>query len=327
MAKDRSTHGQDRRAFLRGLAGTGAFLSMNGIGELMGQSHSNWMNQIGLELYTVRDLLAKDFEGTIAKVAEIGYKEVEPVGYGNLDPKQFRALLDRYHLTAPSTHAGVTQGPDLEKQLEGQQIMGHKYTEVHAARATAPRVPAAGAPKTGAARALPKRDTEEGVKRTAAQLNRDGKLTQKFGMKVLVHNHTQEYEFVEGSGTKRPQDILLAETDPALVAMQLDVGWASVAGQNIIEMFQKNPGRFELWHVKDATGLKNMDTKLTPNQRRGASKLVPVGEGDVDYKTIFGKAELAGLKHFCIEQDNAAESGDSMAAARTSYVNLKRVLA
>ena len=322
MAKNQSVHGQDRRAFLRGLAGTGgSFLLMSGIGALMGQSISNWKNQIGLELYTVRALPAKDFEGTIAKVAGIGYKEVEPVGYGGLDPKQFRALLDRHGLSAPSTHAGVTSGSDLEKQLEGQQVMGHKYTEVHAAQPGAPRAPAS---KRGPA--LPKRETEEAVKRAAAQLNHDGKLTQKFGMKILVHNHTQEFERLEGSGTQRPYDILLAETDPALVAMQLDIGWASVAGQNIVEMFEKNPGRFELWHVKDASGLKHMDAALTPNQRRQSSKLVPVGQGDVDYKAIFAKAELAGLKHFCIEQDNAAESGDSVAAARTSYDNLKRIL-
>src|SRR5215467_9122703 len=90
----------------------------------------DWKKQPGLELYTVRDLLAKDFEGTIARVAEIGYREVEPVGYGDLPPKQFRALLEKYHLTAPSTHAGATAGPGLEKELEGHRIMGFQYTEI-----------------------------------------------------------------------------------------------------------------------------------------------------------------------------------------------------
>jgi len=144
-------------------------------------------------------------------------------------------------------------------------------------------------------------------------------------MKMLIHNHTQEFEPIEGSKL-RPYDILLAETDPAVVAMQLDIGWASVAGQNILEMFRKNPGRYELWHVKDATGLKSADPKLTPNQRRQATSLVPVGLGDVDYKTIFANAELAGMKHFCIEQDNANAWGDSLAAARVSYQNLVKML-
>jgi sugar phosphate isomerase/epimerase len=146
-------------------------------------------------------------------------------------------------------------------------------------------------------------------------------MAKKFGMKILVHNHTQEFAFLEGSTTLRPYDILLSQTDPSLVAMQLDIGWASVAGQDIIGMFRKNPGRYELWHVKDAKGLK----EGAPQDLRSA-KLVPVGTGEVDYKTIFKYAELAGMKHYCVEQDNAAESGDAIASARTSYQNLVRIL-
>src|SRR5437016_12536849 len=112
-----------RRDFLKA---SGGLLAARGIL----RSATDWRKQVGLELYTVRDLLAKDFEDTIAKVAALGYREVEPVGYGGLDPKQFRALLDKYKLAAPSTHAGATAGPDLEKELEGHQIMGFKYTEV-----------------------------------------------------------------------------------------------------------------------------------------------------------------------------------------------------
>jgi sugar phosphate isomerase/epimerase len=271
----------------------------------------DWKKQMGLELYTVRDLMEKDFEGTLAKVAEIGYKEVEPTSYGGLTPQKFRAMLDRYGMTAPSTHVSAAAGPDLERELEGHQIMGHKYTGIRGGR------PAGGAGST--------QSTADSVRRSAAQYNEHGKLTKKFGMKILVHNHTQEFEWLEG-GKLRPYDILLAETDPALVALQLDIGWASVAGQNILQMFQKNPGRFELWHVKDATGIRGVLPTATPAERRQASKLVPVGEGEIDYKSIFAKAELAGLKHFAIEQDNAAQGGDSVAAARTSYRNLMRAL-
>lgn len=268
-----------------------------------------WKKQIGLELYTVRDLIAKDYEGTLAKVAEIGYKEVEPAsnGYANMEPKQFRAMLDRYGLSMPSTHVPATAGPNLEKELEGFQIMGLKYTEIR------------GEPGGGGAQG------EEAVKRTAAQLNHHGELVKKFGMKILVHNHAQEFQPFEHS-ERRPYDILLAETDPALVAMQLDVGWASVAGQNVLEMFKKNPGRFELWHVKDARGIKNMDPQLNQGQRMQAAILVPVGQGEVAYKPIFAAAEQAGMKHFCIEQDNAADWGDSIAAAQVSFQNLSKSL-
>ena len=101
---------------------------------------SPWRSRIGLELYTVRDRLTTDYEGTLAKVAAMGYTEVEPVGYNNMSPKDFRAMLDRHKLTMPSTHSAARgTGLELEKQLEGFQVMGIKYTEI-----TAP--PVQGAP-------------------------------------------------------------------------------------------------------------------------------------------------------------------------------------
>ena len=329
-----------RRAFLKQIAGAGGALMCAG-GSLA--LAADWKNQIGLELYTVRNLTPKDYEGTLAKVAEIGYKEVEPASdYAGMDPKQFRAVLDRLGLSMPSTHVGASEGPDLEKQLEGFQIMGIKYTEVRGAGGrgagrgpgrpgAAPGAAAGGSPGAPAAAAPPAprppaaAPTEEAIKRQADQLNKHGEIVKKFGMKMLMHNHTMEFAFLEGSTTRRPYDILLAETDPSLVAMQLDIGWAAVAGQNILEMFKKNPGRFELWHVKDANGIREMTAQMSQGERQRAAKLVPVGQGEVDYKPIFAKAEQAGMKHFCIEQDNAID-GDSLAAARTSFQNLKRIL-
>ncbi len=299
-----------RRTFLRQLAATAGAAAF---ADLMGQIAPNWRNQIGLELYTVRDLLASDYEGILAKVAAIGYKEVEPAdAYNNMQPKQYRALLDKYGLTMPSTHSGATDGPDLEKQLEGFQVMGLKYTEVRGGQQ------GGGGGRGGA-------HTVDSVARTAAQLNKYGKVTKKFGMKILIHNHAGEFEPLEG--TKKTQyDVLLAETDPELVAMQLDIGWATVAGQNVLEMFARTPGRFELWHVKDAIDTKKMDPKMTPTQRQRAAHLCPVGLGDVDYKSIFAAAKQAGLKHFVVEQDNASAWGDSMAAAKVSYQNVSKLL-
>src|SRR5581483_9285884 len=115
-----------RRSFLKQFAGALALPS------LLAQTGTDWKKQIGLELYTVRDLFSKDYEGMLAKVAEIGYKEVEAAdAYNQMQPKQYRALLDKYGLSMPSTHSGATDGPGLEKELEGFQIMGLKYTEVH----------------------------------------------------------------------------------------------------------------------------------------------------------------------------------------------------
>jgi hypothetical protein len=96
---------------------------------------AQWRSRIGIELYTVRDLLTADYEGTLAKVADIGYTEVEPTSYNNMSPKEFRAMLDRLKLTMPSTHAPARgTGADLERQLEGFQVMGIRYAEI----ATAP---------------------------------------------------------------------------------------------------------------------------------------------------------------------------------------------
>lgn len=340
------THQQrNRRDFIKRLAGLGAMVAASGVDVLSGaaQSAAGWSARIGLELYTVRDQMAADFEGVLAKVAAIGYSEIEPAnGYNNMAPKAFRAMLDRYGLTMPSTHSGaVGTGSDLEKQLEGFQVMGVKYAEISdpssgGARSGPPLPPGAYRnPGTGVVHnafteaeafgPYQPVETLDAVKRRAARLNANGKLAQKFGIKTFVHNHTGEFEKLADSA-KTTYDVLLAETDPALVTMQLDIGWAYVAGVDPIALFTAHPGRFELWHIKDIFGLKTVNRALGPNARVSSMAFTPVGTGQIDYKRVFANASVAGLKHFAIEHDNAAAWGDSIAAARVSYQNLKTLL-
>ena len=311
-------------------------------------ARSPWASRIGLELYTVRDLLAADYEGTLAKIAAIGYTEVEPIDYGNMSPGTFRAMLDRLKLTMPSTHAPARgTGAELEQQLAGFQAMGIKYTEIAApqpARGTAPpdprrpaTIPPGGYFDAGSGRLRNSfKETEafgpyqvpgslDAAKRRAAQLNADGRIAQKYGMKLLVHNHTVEFEKLTDS-PRTLFDVLVGETDPALVTMQLDLGWSYIAGVDPVSLFKAHPGRFELWHVKDVFGLKTVNPSLGPNARVSSVAIVPVGTGHIDFKPIFAHASLAGLKHFVIEQDNAAAWGDSLAAAGVSYRNLKETL-
>jgi len=144
-------------------------------------------------------------------------------------------------------------------------------------------------------------------------------------MKILVHNHTGEFEKLTDS-PMTPYDVLLAETDPSLVTMQLDIGWAYIAGVDPMALFKQHPGRFELWHIKDFVGLKTVNPSLGPNARVSSMAFTPVGVGQVDFKPVFANAALAGLKHFAVEHDNAASWGDSLAAARVSYQNLARML-
>jgi sugar phosphate isomerase/epimerase len=311
-------------------------------------SASPWRSRIGLELYTVRDLLATDYEGVLAKVADIGYTEVEPVSYNNMSPKDFRAMLDKYKLTMPSTHSAARgTGAELEKQLEGFQVMGIKYTEIASGtgRGAGPatpdprrpaNIPPGGYFDAGSGRVRNSfKETEafgpyqppvslDSVKRRAAQLNADGKIAQRFGMKLLVHNHTGEFEKLT-DGPRTSYDILIEETDPSLVTMQLDLGWTYIAGVDPIALFKAHPGRFELWHIKDVFGLKTVSPSLGPNGRVSSMALVPVGSGHIDFKPVFAQASIAGLKHFVIEQDNAAAWGDSLAAARVSFQNLAAI--
>ena len=336
-----------RRQFIQGVTAAGvaayAAASLQPLAARQGAAPSPWRSRIGLQLYTVRDLLPADFEGTLAKVAAIGYKEVEATSYNGMSPKAFRAMLDRHSLTMPSTHvSAIGEGAALERTLEGFQTMGIKYTQIQAAApAPAPGRPAnlpPGAYYNPATRIVRNSFTEteafgpnqppeslDSVKRRAAQLNAHGRIAQKFGMKMLVHNHTGEFEKLTDS-PRTTMDVLIAETDPALVTIELDLAWTYIAGFDPLAMFEAHPGRFELWHIKDVVGLKTVNPSLGPNARVSSMAFVPVGTGHIDWKPLFAQAPRAGLKHFVVEQDNAAVWGNSLAAVRVSYNNLAAVL-
>ena len=311
---------QTRRMFLAQLAALSAGSTLRFAAQT--RARTTWVDRLGLQVYTVRDQLGKDFEGTLARIAEAGYKEVELFGsLGDRTPKELRTILDRAGLTAPSTHIGVTPGPDLEKQLEAYQVIGHRFTAV---RAGGP--PAGGAGRGGPGgrgRGPAEPNTADRWKRQAAALNEVGRAGQKFGIRALLHNHVVEFMPLEGAGGTG-YDILLAETDAKLVAMELDIGWASVAGQDALAMFKKHPGRYPLWHVKDVTGLAALVASPMAD-RQGAVQFAPVGAGEINYKALFAAAQTAGLQHFFIEQDNAV-NGDSVAAIRTSAVNLRKLI-
>ena len=337
-----------RRDFLKNAAlFGGAAFAAGQLDTAFAQAAPDFVNHIGLELFTIRDVMGTpaDYEAALAKIASFGYKEIEPAtGYAGLSPKDFRAMIDRYGLSCPSTHSGLPAGDTIEQRLEGAQVMGLLYVENLGGGPGGGRgagtgagtgragtsgggrggMAAGGRGQGGGGRGAGQ--TEEAIKRQAQTLNENGKVAQKFGLKMIVHNHTGEFAPLADKPEMRPYDVLLAETDPALVVMQLDIGWASVAGQDILGMFKKNPGRFECWHVEDAMDLKMLSPDMTQQQRQQSAKLVPVGLGDVDYKSIFAAASLAGMKHFCIEQDNANQWGDSLAAAKVSLQGLKKLL-
>lgn len=281
-----------RREFLGVMAGA-ALLKIQGNG-----SPSIWTERLGLQVYTVRDRLDADFEGTLAALAAQGYKELELFGsLGERTPREVRAILDRLGLAAVSTHIAIGPGPDLERDLEAYQTIGHRYAAV--------RVPPAPGGRGGG-------NGRDRWLRQAEALNMVGEAGAPYGVRALMHNHTEEFDPLTG-GAGTGYDVLLEETDADLVAMELDIGWANIAGQDVLGMFRANPGRFRLWHVKDVAGLGTRNA------------FVPVGTGEIDYRAVFESAAQAGLEHYFIEQDNAPES-DSIAAARTSAANLRNIL-
>ena len=336
----------DRRGFLKSLAGASgavlltayageAFASVVPRGAAMSRAGlAPLRDRIGLQLFTVRDRFMKDYPGTLRDVAAAGYKEVQTtLSYGDYSLDQIKSFLDAAGLVAPATHVSPPNGPDFERTLDAYARIGHRYTTVNTGPERPRRAPGAGRPagppnaagaRPAGPRPAPPPQTLDSVKRTAAALNDAGRVTQKHGLKVIVHNHTVEFAPLADS-SQRPYDVLIAETDPALVALELDIGWATVAGENPLDLFERAPGRFEVWHVKDVVGLASLAGKSEAERQR-AAKIVPIGEGEIDYRAIFAKAELAGMKHFFVEQDSAPDSGDSIAAAAASYRNLATML-
>jgi len=329
MTIDRSDDRQDRRTFIKSVAASGAAFAVlccatsgstnpapvpanrtaAGIPAGLG-------NRIGVQLYSVRDRMEKDFTGTLEGVAKIGFKEVEFAGYYNQSPEAVRATLDRLGLRAPSSHIMLA---DITKVMPGQikaaKTIGLEYITV----------PALFQPLMG-------KVTPDFWPKTAAEFNRVGKALKAEGIGFAYHNHSFEFEKLPDG--KTGYEILLSETDPAYVNFELDLLWATVAGQDPVAMFQKNPGRFPMWHVKDVKGVdaaraavaSTEGSTIQKLQKVGGS-LAAVGTGDIDFKRIFAAAGTSGMRHFFVENDSAPQTASSLADIETSYKNLRQLLA
>ncbi|MES3035647.1 MAG: sugar phosphate isomerase/epimerase [Gemmatimonadota bacterium] len=293
---------------------------------------------IGLQLYTVGDQLRTDFAGTIERVAQIGYRQVEFAGYGTNTPAQIRALLDRLKLKAPSTHIGLeVLRKDLDAQLDIAQTIGHEFVTL----------PSLGRSETPM-------NTVNAWKRIADECNTMGEKVRRRGMTLAFHSHSAE--FVDVGGGKTGMDVFVSETDPAVFTFEMDLGWARVANQDPVAWFARYPGRFRMWHVKDfdslsvaqareAQSLRNLAAG-TPTPRPagpppapgagirsgGASapqpgRPCPVGSGDIDFKPILAAWQSSGLEYFFVEQDGAAGwPGGSLKSVETSYQTMRTLL-
>jgi len=294
----------NRRAFI----GTSIAASLTAAAQPVwtaGSTHK--IERIGLQLYTVRDAMKTDFEGTIAKVAATGYKEVEFAGYFDRAPKDIRAVLDKHGLSAPSCHVGYDV---VEKKwaetIEAAQILGHHYI-------ICPSIEEK------------QRDEPGGWKRAADLFNKAGEASKKSGIQLGYHNHTFEFAPADSLGAKLPYDFLLAETDPSLVVMELDLCWISVGSKDPLAYFDKYPGRFPLVHVKD--WVKDPSSPSGYNLANGefvkyGGRMADVGEGSVNWKRIFEQSGKAGIKHYFVENDDPKSAFDDI---KISYNYLQKL--
>jgi sugar phosphate isomerase/epimerase len=261
--------------------------------------------RMGLQLYTIRDAMRRDVAGTLQRVATLGYQEVETygfdpdgLGYYNLPAREFAQRLRDHGLTSPSGHYDLNRfatasDADLyryvDRCIEGAKLVGHSYI-------TWPFLDE------------PLRSLDS-FSRIVGRFNAIGERIVKGGLQFAYHNHG--FEFTEQNG-RIPYDIVLRETDPKLVKLQLDLYWLSHdSKQPPRYWFERAPGRYVMWHVKDMHKVSRDYTEL--------------GNGTIDYTRIWPDAAFSGMKHFFVEQGgNFAQ--DSMQSAADGAAYVKRFL-
>lgn len=246
---------------------------------------SRKISKIGLQTYSLREALAVDFVGTFQMIKEVGYDFVELNGRNFADraPSELRKILDDAGLPAPASHVDYTSLSDTPEQLaETAATLGCDYV------------------------ILPwlsdDQRSKEDYKRHADMLNRAAVVLSAANIKLAYHNH--HFEFFDLGDGVTGMDILLAETDPALVSFELDFFWAALANVNITKLFAAHPGRFKLCHIKDMAGEPSPYATSLDFETTIQDLMVNVGEGTLPFETYFAENSVSGLEYFIAEHDN-----------------------
>ncbi len=274
---------QSRRDFLAKTA-VSALIAAN---PLSSMAQVRRVDEIGIQLYSLRREMAEDFEGTLEQLAEIGYTEMEFAGYHGKPAPEVRAILDGFGLTSPAAHIQLNAiRQNLDREIEIAATLGQKYIVV-------PSLP-------GDERSL------DDYQRHAETLNRAGEKTREAGITMGYHNHDFEFEIQEGG--RIGYDILTSQTDSELVVFEMDLFWAEVAGYDPKFFFLKYPGRYPMLHVKD---------------RSYSGEMVDVGRGGINFTELFSYASKAGFQHYIVEHDNPSDGINSMAYSYNTVRNLR----
>jgi len=302
-----SFHAMNRRSFLETATTVTAAALLTG--RLGWAADDHKIGKVGLQLYTVRDQMKADFDGSLAKVASIGYREVEFAGYFGRTPQQVRAALDKPGLTSPACHIdyGLLAPDKWPAQIESARVIGQSYI-------VNPWIPEE------------LRQTDDDWKRAADTFNRAGEASNQAGIQFAYHNHWFEFLPVNGNGNggngKLPYDTLLTRCDAKLVKMELDLCWITVGGGDPLQYFSRYPGRFPLVHVKDMKKLPPITAAGGQNFGDSLKDMTEVGSGIIDWKKIFAQSEKAGIKHYIVEHDKPKAPFESI---QTSYEYLSKL--
>tara|TARA_R110002073_G_scaffold93567_2_gene218440 strand:- start:418 stop:1266 length:849 start_codon:yes stop_codon:yes gene_type:complete len=274
----------NRRQLLKSGAGLGALTLLGSSGLLASHAQGAMgIENVGIQLYTIRNMMEADMEGSLAQVAQIGYKEVEFFNYYGRSAMDVKSMLDQNGLYSPSIHVDLRQleGDNLFKEIEYASTLGQKYI-------------------TLAWLGEENRTSMDQYKSHAEIFQRAGEECNKAGLRFAYHNH--EFEFVDFDGV-RPYDMLLEQLSQDVMLMEMDFFWMAVAGEDPHKYFAMYPGRFPMCHIKD---------------RASNGDMVYVGDGVLDFNAILDKGSEAGLKHFFVEHDTPTDEVQMM---KTSFQN------
>ena len=254
----------------------------------------------GMTLYTVRNEMGKDPKTTLKQVADLGYKYIEAVDYSKgkfygMTPAEFKAYAKSLGLKPISVHMGAMTTRNADTLIADVKAAGFKYF-------IAP-VPPMGMFKFDMkTRSLAMTDD---VEHLTAVLDTIARKAHKAGLKFLYHNHN--FEFVKNKNGIVPIDYMLEHLDPKYVNFQMDLYWVTKAEADPVAYFERYPGRFKIWHVKD------MDDQ---------GRFAPVGKGNIDFGRILSNAKLSGMKYYIVEQDQMYDGMDPMEAIKISREGL-----
>ncbi len=255
----------------------------------------------GLALYTVREAMGGDAKATLKAVADAGYENIEAASYAdgkfyNMSPADFKSYLDELGLNPISTHQGTVTLENADAMMAVVKAAGFEYFVI-------PVPPMGNFKFDQATRTM---SMTGGAKNLAETLDILGEKANASGLKLLYHNH--DFEFKKDAEGIVPIDYLLENCNPEFVNFQMDLYWVTKAGADPLAYFEKYPGRFKIWHVKD------MDEQ---------GRFAPVGNGTIDFAQILAQKEKSGMEYYMVEQDMTFDGLKPLEAIKISHKGLK----